>query len=76
MDYDNIPTVIFSHPPIGSCGLTEEEAIKAHGEDNIDIHRSSFRNMWYALCDESVKQPSFFKMISLKSTGKIIGCHL
>jgi glutathione reductase (NADPH) len=32
VDYTNIPSVVFSHPPIGSVGLSEEDAIKVHGE--------------------------------------------
>jgi len=77
MDYDNVGSVVFSHPPIATCGLTEEEAIKMYGEDDIEVHRSNFRDMWYAMVDEDLKQPSFFKMITVKSLqGKIIGCHL
>jgi len=77
MDYENVPSVIFSHPPVASCGLSEEQAIKQYGEENISVHRSNFRNMWYALCDPEVKQPSFFKVICLKTEkDRIIGAHL
>jgi glutathione reductase (NADPH) len=34
MDYNLVPTTIFSHPPIGTCGLSQEEAVAAHGEGN------------------------------------------
>lgn len=36
----SLQTVIFSHPPIGTIGLTEEEAIKQHGADNIKVYSS------------------------------------
>ncbi|MGI9303667.1 MAG: hypothetical protein ACR2RB_13350, partial [Gammaproteobacteria bacterium] len=32
LDYDNIPSVVFSHPPLGTVGMTEEQARKAHGD--------------------------------------------
>ena len=37
VDYDTVPTVVFSHPPIGVCGLTEEQAIAKYGADNIKV---------------------------------------
>jgi glutathione reductase (NADPH) len=67
IDYSNLGTVIFSHPPVGTCGLSEEEAVKQYGADNIEVHKTSFRNMWYALCAPEVKQPMFFKFISVKN---------
>lgn len=42
VDYTNIPSVIFSHPPIGSVGLSEEKAIQIHGEENISIYKTEF----------------------------------
>lgn len=67
MDYNNIPTVIFSHPPIGECGMHEENAKNALGESNIKVYRSKFTNMFYSLANEErLKQKSLFKVI----------CHL
>lgn len=67
MLYKNIATVIFSHPPIGSIGMTEAEAIKEHGETNIVIHKSQFINMFYSPCRlQEKKQTSLFKLICLK----------
>ena len=36
-DYENVPTVVFSHPPIGVCGLTEAQAVEKYGLDNIKV---------------------------------------
>jgi Pyridine nucleotide-disulphide oxidoreductase, dimerisation domain len=47
MDYDLVPTVVFSHPTIGTIGLTEEEAVARHGADNIKTYNSTFVNLWY-----------------------------
>lgn len=38
-----LQTVVFSHPPIGTLGLTEEQAIKEHGEENIKVYTSTVR---------------------------------
>ncbi len=47
MDYENIPTVIFSHPPIGSIGLSEEAAKEKYGESNIKVYRSRSINTFF-----------------------------
>lgn len=44
MDYENIPSVIFSHPPIGSVGLSEEKAMMRYGVDNITTYRTQFKS--------------------------------
>jgi len=67
MCYENIPTVIFSHPPIGSIGLTEDAAIKKWGTENIKTYRSTFVNMFYS--------PAKSDDLKLKSLFKII-CHI
>ena len=79
MSYDNIATVIFSHPPIGYVGLNEEEAKKKHGEENVKIYKSKFTNMFYSLAkDDSKKLQTLMKLICLKQddgSEKIVGCH-
>ena len=45
MDYTNIPTIIFSHPPTAYIGLNIEEAKKQYGEDNINI----FKTTWHGV---------------------------
>lgn len=45
LDYNNIASVIFSHPTAGSVGLTEEEAKKEHGEDKIKVYQTKFTGM-------------------------------
>ena len=46
-DYNDVPTVIFSHPPIGTIGLSEAKAKEIHGEENIKCYTSMFVNLWY-----------------------------
>ncbi len=73
LDYDNIPTVVFSHPPIGTVGLTEAEARERYG-DGIKVYQSRFINMRYAVSDH--KSPSVVKLITLGPEEKVIGCHV
>jgi len=54
LDYHNIPTVVFSHPPIGTVGLTEEEARKKYG-DEIKVYKTLFTPMYYALTQKKGK---------------------
>lgn len=77
MDYDTIPSVIFSHPPIGSVGLSEENAVKKYGAENVKCYRSKFTNMHYALGDVPEHKPkTFFKMVTLPNENdKVIGIH-
>jgi glutathione reductase (NADPH) len=67
MSFHNIATVIFSHPPTGMVGLTENQAKAKYGEHNVEIYRSKFVNLFYALAtDDSKKMGSLFKLICHK----------
>lgn len=73
IDYTNVPTVVFTHPAIGTLGLTEEEAIAAHGEDQIKIYTNKFYSM-YASAGWH-REPCYFKLVCLGDEEKIIGLH-
>ncbi len=80
LDYDDIPTVVFSHPPIGKVGLVEEEARAAHG-DAVRVHSAGFRPMLHALADSP--QRSLFKLVCVADGGddaperqRVVGIHL
>ena len=73
LEYRLIPTVIFSHPTIGTVGLTEDEARAAYGDD-VKVYTSSFVGMYYALGDD--KQRSSMKLITTGSEERVIGCHV
>jgi glutathione reductase (NADPH) len=45
--YDLVPTVVFSHPTIGTCGVTEAKAIEKYGKDNVKVYKSKFPNLYY-----------------------------
>ncbi|HYN78442.1 MAG TPA: glutathione-disulfide reductase, partial [Lamprocystis sp. (in: g-proteobacteria)] len=50
LDYANVPTVVFSHPPVGRVGLTEPEARARYG-DTLTVYETRFTPMRYALND-------------------------
>jgi glutathione reductase (NADPH) len=73
LEYRTIPTVIFTHPPIGTVGLTEGEAHEQYGED-VKIYTSRFNPMVYAFSDDKV--PTAMKLIVTGPDEKIVGCHV
>jgi glutathione reductase (NADPH) len=73
LEYDLIPTVIFSHPPIGTVGLSESAA-RAEFGDGVKVYTSAFTPMYYALGTK--KQRSVMKLITAGDDEKIVGCHV
>jgi len=74
LDYRHIPTVVFSHPPVGTVGLTEAEAKARFGESEISVYQSRFINMRYAV--SAHKSPTVVKLVTRKPDEKILGCHI
>lgn len=73
MDYTTIPTVVFSHPAIGTVGLTEEEAIKEYGQENIKVYTSKFASMYSAVTRH--RQEARFKLVTAGADEKVVGLH-
>jgi glutathione reductase (NADPH) len=73
MDYDLIPTVVFSHPPIGTIGLTEEQAKAQYGDDAIKVYNSSFAAMYTAVT--SHRQVTNMKLVCAGDNEKVVGLH-
>lgn len=73
MDYNLVPTVVFSHPPIGTIGLTEAEAIEKYGEDNIKVYTSGFTAMYTAVT--SHRQPCKMKLVCEGVDETVVGLH-
>lgn len=76
LDYRDIPTVVFTHPPIGTVGLTEAQARAEHGDQTIKVYQTRFTAMDYALSAPEAKQPSVMKLVCLGEQEKVIGIHL
>ena len=73
LDYDLIPTVVFSHPPIGTIGLTEPQAIAKYGEADVKIYKTSFTSMYTAVTEH--RQPCRMKLVCVGPQEKIVGLH-
>ncbi|GAB1600693.1 glutathione reductase, mitochondrial-like isoform X1 [Argonauta hians] len=74
MDYTNIPSVVFSHPPVGSIGLTQAEAEKLHGKSKIKVYQTTFTPMYYAITTH--KEKCMMKLVCLLPEEKVIGLHI
>jgi len=73
LDYENVPSVVFSHPPIGTVGLTEEEAIKKYGRNNVKVYTSRFTNLYHAVTHRKTK--TAIKMVVTGKEETVIGLH-
>ncbi len=73
LDYNLVPTVIFTHPPIATIGLSEEAAWKKYGQEQIKVYRSRFTPMYFAL--NEYRQKCEMKLVCLGEEEKIIGLH-
>lgn len=74
LDYSTIPTVVFSHPPIGTVGLSEREARDRYGAENVKIYTSGFVPMYHALTPR--KPRAEMKLVTVGAEQRIVGCHV
>ncbi|HSV84864.1 MAG TPA: glutathione-disulfide reductase [Ramlibacter sp.] len=72
LDYDCIPTVVFSHPPVGTVGLTEPQARQRY--DDVAVKTTSFTPMYYALSERRPKCD--MKLVLAGQEQKVVGCHI
>jgi glutathione reductase (NADPH) len=75
MEYANIASAVFSQPPIGSVGLTEDQAVSLTGSPGaIDVYVSHFTPMKYTLSGRDEK--TMMKIITDAKTDRVLGCHM
>lgn len=74
MDLSKVPTVIFSHPPVGTVGLAEHEAKQEFGADNVQVYSSSFTPMRYAFTKHQIK--TALKLVCVGKEQKVVGIHI
>ncbi len=72
VDYDCIPTAVFSQPNIATVGLTEAEARHRHGD--IDIYKSEFKPMKHTL--SGLNEKTMMKLIVRRSNDQVLGVHM
>jgi glutathione reductase (NADPH) len=71
-DYEMIPTAVFSTPEVGTVGMTEEEARKAHGE--VDLYKARFRPMKGTISGREERM--LMKLVVAAKSGRVVGCHI
>ena len=73
MDHNDVPTAVFSNPPIGTVGLTEEAARRQYGDD-VDIYQARFRPMKNTLSGRDER--TFMKLVVDGKSDRVLGCHM
>jgi len=73
LDFRTIPSVVFSHPPIGTVGLSEEAARCEFGED-VKCYQSSFTNMYHAVTER--RSRTAMKLVTVGEKERVVGVHV
>jgi glutathione reductase (NADPH) len=73
VDYDNVPSVVFAHPPIGTVGITEAEARQRYGSD-VTVYKSEFTPMRHALSADGIT--TAMKLVCAGEDEKVVGIHM
>lgn len=73
LDYDLIPTVVFTHPPIATVGMTESDARAKYG-DTVKVYVADFTPMYHAMTTR--KTHTDMKLVCVGPEEKVIGCHV
>ncbi len=73
LDYHDIPSVVFSHPPIGTVGLTEDQARERYGSE-VKCYTTRFTNLYYTMAARRV--PTAMKLVTVGAREKVVGIHV
>ncbi|MHB1565168.1 MAG: glutathione-disulfide reductase [Acidiferrobacter sp.] len=74
VDYTQIPTVVFSHPPLGTIGLTEDQAREHHDNDGVKVYHTQFTPMVHAFAADPGK--TAMKLVTVGQKETIVGLHI
>ena len=72
VDYEGVPTAVFSQPPLASVGLTEAQARERHGA--VDVYRENFRPLKHTLSGRDER--TFMKLVVDAASDRVVGCHM
>jgi glutathione reductase (NADPH) len=74
LDYDNVASIVFTHPPSGSVGLSEPDARAKYGDDNVKTYSSRFTNMYHAMTER--KSATAMKLVVAGPEERVVGIHM
>ncbi|NXE36516.1 TRXR2 reductase, partial [Ptilorrhoa leucosticta] len=75
MDYDNVPTTVFTPLEYGCVGLSEEAAVQCHGSDNIEVYHAYYKPLEFTVAERDATQ-CYVKMVCLREREqRILGLH-
>jgi glutathione reductase (NADPH) len=72
IDHAMVPTAVFSQPPVGTVGLTERQALAAHGA--VDVYRTRFKPMKNTLAGRDER--TMMKLVVDRASDRVLGCHM
>lgn len=73
-DYDFVPTAVFTHPNIATCGYTEAQARKRYGEDSVTIYCTEFKSLRHTLSGRNER--TFMKLVVHDESDRVVGLHM
>ena len=76
LHYHQIATVVFSHPPLGTIGYTEPQAVEAFGADQVKVYTSKFVNLLHAMAEPDKKGKTAMKLVCVGKDEVVVGVHV
>ena len=76
LDYNNIPSVVFAHPEVGTVGLTEPQAREQYGDASVKVYNTKFTDLYYAMMEQEEKGPTNYKLVCVGPEEKVVGLHI
>ncbi len=74
LEYESIATVVFSHPPIATVGMTEERARELYGQSGVTCYTTRFTNMYHAVTER--KSATVMKLVTVGAKETVAGVHV
>jgi glutathione reductase (NADPH) len=74
LEYENIPVVVFSHPPVGTVGISENKAREIYGDKVVKVYTTEFTAMVHAFTEH--KSKTAMKLVTVGEEEKVVGCHI
>lgn len=74
LDYEQVPTAVFTHPPVGRCGLTEAQARARLGPGGLQVFCTEFKPLRHTLSERGER--SFMKLVVDRKTDRVVGLHM